>query len=106
MEKSIINQTDFDITVTLYVAELINNNFCIKETHTIDIMPNGHKDIIYGNVVNAFISGIEVCADMNGTVLRTSQKSGSVESPFSREVNQKHLIEVKGLRSLDIELVS
>lgn len=106
MEKCITNQTNLEITVTLYVAQLINNNFHTKEIHTVDIMPNEFKDVEYGNVSASFISGIDVCAEMNGGTLRTSQKSGSTESPFSKEINKKHLIEIKGFRTLDIELAS
>lgn len=106
MEKCITNQTDLEITVTLYVAELVDNNFRTKETHTVDIMPNEFKDVEYGNVTSSFISGIDVCAEMNGGILRTSQKSCSTESPFSNEINKKHLIEIKGIRTLDIELAS
>lgn len=106
MEKCITNQTDFDITVTLFVAELIDNTFRTKETHTIDINPNESKEVKYGNVLSSFISGIDVSANINGSTLTTSQKSCSVESPFSQQINQKYCIEIKGLRTLDIELVN
>lgn len=106
MEKCITNQTDFEITVTLYVADLINDIFCTKATHTIDILPNRHREIKYSDMSKSFISGIEVCANINGNLLITSQKSGSAESPFSKEVNQKRQIEISGLRTLDIELAN
>lgn len=106
MGKCITNQTDLEITVTLYVAELVDNNFRTKETHTVDIMPNEFKDVEYGNVTSSFISGIDVCAEIHGTTLRTSQKSATAASPFSLEINQKHLIEIRGLRTLEIELVN
>lgn len=105
MQKCIANQTELLIFVTLYVAEFTPDGFRTKETHTIDIQPNEYKDITYGSAANAFISGLDVCAEINGATITTSQKSGAADSPFSLDINQKHLIEIKGVRTLDIELV-
>lgn len=104
MEKCITNQTDFTITVTLYVAELVDNLFRTKETHTVDLKPNEFKAVHYGSLVSSFISGIDVSATVHGSRLKTSQKSASAASPFSIEMNEKHFIEIRGIRTLDIEL--
>lgn len=106
MEKCINNQTDFNITVTLYVAELIGNILQTKEAHTIDIKANEIKEVECSTPIYSFISGIDVVADANGNTLRTSQKSGSTESPFSVEVNEKYYIDISGFRTLDIDLTN
>lgn len=105
MDKCIANQTEHDITVTLYVAEFSKTGLKTKETHTIDIPPKAFKEVEYGSITNSFISGIEISAFINGAHITTSKKVDDTNNEFSLEINNNHFIEIKGLNALEIEMI-
>lgn len=105
MNKCIINQTNVEISVTIYVAEFTKHGLRTKETHTVDIQPKDSQEVEFGNVKNSFVSGIEVSSIVNGMTITSSQKTDSSESDFSIAINQNYFIEIKNVATLEIELM-
>lgn len=104
--KCITNLTGHDISVTIYVAEFTKQGLRKKETHTMDISPKESVEISFGDIVNSFISGIEVSSVINDVEVTSSQRSDSTTSEFSVAINQKHFIEINDVQTLAMDLIA
>lgn len=105
MDKCIVNQTNSEISVTIYVAECSDAKLKIKETHTVDILPKQFEVVEYGSITNSFISGISVSYILDGIHISTSQKVETTDSEFCEAMNKNRFIEIKGVKTLEIQMV-
>ncbi len=100
--KTICNDTEHPIQVTLYVSGRSNSDVSQVPygTRSVELEPGQISDVNFGDIRHNYLHGVKLEANIDGTKVTNQGMVDLLDSAFDRVINNEELLEISRLRQL------
>ncbi|MGF1706811.1 hypothetical protein [Enterovibrio baiacu] len=105
-KKTIINNTEWCIIVTLLLGSDSEKRPKVSETKTFTVKAFNSVQIEYGNLKNGFINGIRILSDIGDRKVDITQTIRDENQELDDMLNNSFALEVNSLNPLKIQKIS
>ncbi|MBN3564853.1 hypothetical protein [Aliamphritea spongicola] len=100
--KTICNDTEHPIQVTLYVSGRSNSDVTQTPygTRSVELEPGQISDVNFGDIRHNYLHGVKLEANIEGTKVINQGMVDLLDSVFDRVINNEELLEISRLRQL------